>query len=727
MVQFDNQYRQVKLKVVYYGPALGGKTTCLQYIHRVTDPQRRTKLYALNTASDRTLFFDLLGVDLGKIRGYRLLLQLYTVPGQVHYNATRRAVLAGADGVVFVADSQRSQFAANRESVENMLENLTANGLDPGAIPLVVLYNKWDLPDLTPPAELEQALNPRRVPSFETVATTGTGILESFAAIAEASVLSVAERLGVGGQPEALNRLVANVHSVLQPLFPKGAAPMVESPVILRQAAGEGPLSQDELVGEAVQANVAMAELNTRLDRLTAELERRVGQLRAINDFGSLMAMAREPEDVTASLLERLLSELRVTTGSLMLVDDKGNLVEVLRRGLASDPMTRPDQQGRPAAEAVLGSRQPYLARLDDMETSQLINTPWLAELRTLGLVGALAVPLVAQDRALGVLTCYAAEGRGAFAEEDLEFASALSANAAVALANARAWRTLEQLNRSLEDTVAGRTRELEQALDRSRALAAELEERNQALEAANLRLRDMERLKGDLLHRIAHELNTPVTSIQAAIRILARYQELPPEKTNRFLEIITGESNRLAELIASALQAAVLRAAEAPAAREEVPLPELLKRVITPLRTEVSTRRLSLNVKVAAGLENVHGDPEQLETALRAIVRNAVDFNREEGSVTITVRPVRRDGHSYVEMRVEDTGAGISAEDLVHAGELFWQGGNVMTDKPRGMGMGLAVARRVAALHGGQVDISSTEGEGTIVSLLVAAGARLS
>ena len=145
MVQFDNQFRQIKLKVVYYGPALGGKTTCLQYIHRVMDPQRRTKLYALNTASDRTLFFDLLGLDLGRVRGYQLLVQLYTVPGQVHYNATRRAVLAGADGVVFVADAQRSQLTANRESLAGMAENLRANGLNPDEIPLVIMYNKQDL------------------------------------------------------------------------------------------------------------------------------------------------------------------------------------------------------------------------------------------------------------------------------------------------------------------------------------------------------------------------------------------------------------------------------------------------------------------------------------------------------------------------------------------------------------------------------------------------------
>ena len=150
MVQFENQYRQIKVKIVYYGPALGGKTTCLQHIHRITDPQRRTRLYSLNTASDRTLFFDLLSLNLGRIRGYRLAIQLYTVPGQVQYNATRRTVLAGADGVVFVADSQRDQQDANLQSFANLKENLEANGIDPQSQPLVLQYNKRDLANLVP-------------------------------------------------------------------------------------------------------------------------------------------------------------------------------------------------------------------------------------------------------------------------------------------------------------------------------------------------------------------------------------------------------------------------------------------------------------------------------------------------------------------------------------------------------------------------------------------------
>ena len=722
MVQFDNQFRQIKLKVVYYGPALGGKTTCLQYIHRVMDPQRRTKLYALNTASDRTLFFDLLGLDLGRVRGYQLLVQLYTVPGQVHYNATRRAVLAGADGVVFVADAQRSQLTANRESLAGMAENLRANGLNPDEIPLVIMYNKQDLPDLLTAGALEDALNPRRAPSFPSVATTGTGVLTAFAAIAEATVAAVADRLGVPAQGEAAQRLLDHVRSMLQPLGAAESAAVPESEVVVRRAGAETPLDPDQLMGEAVQANVAMTELNVRLDRLAAALEQRLRQLRAINEFGVLMSAAREPEEVTTGFLERLLGELDVTAGSLMLLDDQGNLVEVLRRGLAGDPLMVPDGDGMPAAREVLGSRRSRLIRLDETTPQTVAASPWLAAMAGLGLAAGMAVPLVAQDRALGVVTCYALPGRGGFEEEDLEFTSALAGNAATALANARSWRSLERINRSLEETVAARTRELESSLGRAQGLAVQLEARNRELEAANQQLRSVEQLKGTLLNHIAHELNTPVTSIQTAIRILARYQELPAEKTQRFMEIIAHESGRLAELIGSALQAAVLRGAEGEPHRVPVPVTDLLRRVLTPLRPEANERRLNVQVRVASGLDAVSGDAEQLEAALSALVRNAIEFNRDKGNVTVIVRPVQRDGRALVEWRVEDTGAGMPPEELAQAGTLFWQGGNVMTGKPRGLGLGLAVARQVAVLHGGELQLQSVVGEGTTATLVMAA-----
>lgn len=722
MVQFDNQYRQVKLKIVYYGPGLCGKTTCLQYIHRVTDPQRRTKLYALNTASDRTLFFDLLSLDLGRVRGYRVALQLYTVPGQVQYNATRRAVLAGADGVVFVADSQRSKARENQESLANLLDNLKANGLDADTLPIVLHYNKRDLPEVLSRAELDRLVNPKGWRVFETVATLGGGVMEGFAAITEATVMSVADRLGLSGQPETIKRLAGNVRTALQPLLPRATAQAVEAPVVIRPAGKADALTPDELVADAVRANVAMGELSTRLDTLSGELARRVKALHSVAEFGHLMSLAREPEDVTVAFFERFQRELRVNAGTLMVMREEGELLEVMRKGLAADPMSQPDARGEVPARMVIASRQPVLAQLEELEPAQVLASPWLDEARSLGFVSALAVPLIAQDRPVGLVTAYADSTRGQIEDEELELATVLAASAAVALANARAWRSLEQINRSLEGAVAERTRELEAALGRVQALANQLEDRNLELEGANRQLRDLERLKGDLLSRIAHELNTPVTAIQTAARILGRYGEVPPDKAAKFVEIISQESGRLAELIASALQAAVLGVGEGRPQAQAIPLADLLKRVLAPLRGEIAERKLTLQVKIAAGLEKLWGEAEQLEAALRAIVKNAVEFNREGGSVTIIARPVRRSGPAMVELRVEDTGVGISPEDLPHLTEVFWQGGNVLTSKPRGLGLGLAVARRVVDNHRGVLDITSEPGKGTVASLLLPA-----
>ena len=219
MVQFDNQNRQIKIKIVYYGPAVGGKTTCLRHIHRVTDPRRRTKLYSLNTASDRTLFFDLLSLNLGRIRGNRLALQLYTVPGQVQYDATRRTVLTGADGVVFVADSQVSQREANLESLENLWANMAATGLDRAKVPLVLQYNKRDLDAIQKVEEMEAGLNPDTLPAFPTVATTGEGVIEAFSAIGELTLAAVADKLGVGTSPQAISRLQEQMRKAMQPFL----------------------------------------------------------------------------------------------------------------------------------------------------------------------------------------------------------------------------------------------------------------------------------------------------------------------------------------------------------------------------------------------------------------------------------------------------------------------------------------------------------------------------
>ncbi len=179
--------REITCKIVYYGPGRSGKTTNLQYVYERVPGERRGRMVSLATQTDRTLFFDFLPLELGSISGFTTRLQLYTVPGQVYYDATRKLVLQGADGVVFVADSQARQLDENIESLQNLQANLLQQGVDVRTIPLVLQYNKQALPRelVLPAAELDDALNFRGVPSFPADALTGTGVFETLRAISE--------------------------------------------------------------------------------------------------------------------------------------------------------------------------------------------------------------------------------------------------------------------------------------------------------------------------------------------------------------------------------------------------------------------------------------------------------------------------------------------------------------------------------------------------------------
>lgn len=186
--------REINCKIVYYGPGLCGKTTNLQFIYNKTNPDARGKLISLETDTERTLFFDFLPLSLGELPGgFKTRFHLYTVPGQVFYDASRKLILRGVDGVVFVADSQFARMEANLESVDNLRTNLAEQGDSLDKLPYVVQYNKRDLPTAIPVAELREMINTTNVPDFEAVATKGTGVFETLKAIAK-QVLSELKR-----------------------------------------------------------------------------------------------------------------------------------------------------------------------------------------------------------------------------------------------------------------------------------------------------------------------------------------------------------------------------------------------------------------------------------------------------------------------------------------------------------------------------------------------------
>jgi len=216
MVLFNYATKEITAKIVYYGPGLCGKTTNLQFVYDSLPSNNKSKMLSLATKTDRTLFFDFLPLDLGKIRGMRTKLQLYTVPGQVYYNSTRQLVLKGADGIVFVADSQDHAIDANLESLQNLEDNLKRQGVRIREIPLVMQYNKRDLSNALPVSQLQSEVNKLGAPSFESVATTGLGVEETLKGVTQLVLQHLIKKYGLEGS-EPLDREIQILNPAVSP------------------------------------------------------------------------------------------------------------------------------------------------------------------------------------------------------------------------------------------------------------------------------------------------------------------------------------------------------------------------------------------------------------------------------------------------------------------------------------------------------------------------------
>jgi len=220
MVLFNYATKEITAKIVYYGPGLCGKTTNLQLIYDSLPSNHKSKMLSLSTKTDRTLFFDFLPLELGKIRGMRTKLQLYTVPGQVYYNSTRQLVLKGADGLVFVADSQEEALDANLESIQNLDDNLKRQGMKIADVPVVIQYNKRDLPNALPIAKLNREINKSKAPHFESVATTGVGVEETLNGITQLVLSNLVKKYGLEGS-EPLERDIQVLNPVGETASPE--------------------------------------------------------------------------------------------------------------------------------------------------------------------------------------------------------------------------------------------------------------------------------------------------------------------------------------------------------------------------------------------------------------------------------------------------------------------------------------------------------------------------
>ena len=248
MVQINFAQKQINAKIVYYGPGMSGKTTNLEIVHQRAPSNNRGDLTSISTDGDRTLFFDYMPLDLGSIAGMKTCFQMYTVPGQVYYNSTRKLVLQGVDGVIFIADSGPDCMEANIEAMRNLEENLNEYGKSLATLPHVIQYNKRDLPDAMPLEQLEQALNAHGAPTFEGVASTGQGVFPTLKGLA-ALVLRNIQAECAGGTSQLARTGFHNAPGAAQPVQQPAAAPPPATPTPAR-----APIPVEEQVGAGAQA-----------------------------------------------------------------------------------------------------------------------------------------------------------------------------------------------------------------------------------------------------------------------------------------------------------------------------------------------------------------------------------------------------------------------------------------------------------------------------------------
>jgi len=761
MVQVNQSEKIINAKVVYYGPPLGGKTTSLQAIHRLTDPKNTQPLISMNTAQDRTLFFDLLPFTVANVLGHTLKLKLYTVPGQVQYTATRRVVLAGADAVVMVADSQKKMAKENRKCLVDLKENLKANGLKYKTLPLVFQYNKRDLDQLSTPEELEEMLNERNVPQRLTVATTGVGVMESFVEIIKAMLLSFKERFGSMGKSFDNEQIMADIERQFSryyvdpttvevpepdPATESGAAPeepgtgpqasltsvtplprlgqlgeeTEEAPssitgdiygtedletsdrIITRAENKRRGLQLEEQLKESVRSNIELSEQYQDLVETQNLLSQRVNELVALSDIGGIINSSLDLDEMLSKMLAQAVQSSGGSQGSLLMFDSaQQQLEEHSLHGLEQDPLNSIIIPGTGSVAHQLAMRREPLVFSDirrdlffgeDHETCKEI-------------ISMMSAPLISGKEQRGMISVYSTDPQVVFDSQHLRFLTVLTHQAAVGIENATLYEELKNERASLARKVDERTRELSDALQM---------------------LKEADAAKDRFLSSVSHEMKTPLTSIISYTELLLSFTDEPAETRQEFLDIIKGEAEKLHRMTTRVLYFSELESEHQQPNREQVAVDKLVVEAAKELKGRLRAKSQKLAVRLRKPVLPVVGDPQRLYTVFANLLENASKFAPNGTSIQLSAETLREGNHSMrypaVRITLRDHGPGIPADDRERIFKRFEQGGELLTSKPEGMGMGLPIASKIIEDHGGHIELNPDVDDGAEFIILLEA-----
>lgn len=691
MAQWNRTERTLYAKLVYYGPALGGKTTNLKVLHDLTDPEGRQKLVSVETADDRTLFFDLLPFELGNVLGYKVGVKLYTVPGQVRYDTTRRVVLAGADGVVFVADSDPAREHDDRTSWENLRKNLRANDLDPAAVPIVVQLNKRDVAGAFPQAAMEGWFGLTPGQAIPAVASEGPGVLETFVTACHAML----ERLVALAEPATRKSLDAgdlagHVERAFAPLLARARAGTV--------AAGRGKASApfvlegSDLLQSAVATSLTLGEQLTDAHGRASRLGREAEALRRLSDVLRGTGASFDRGIVVESALAAAATTIGAAGAVLISTSPSGAITIEGASGCALDPLVDCPAAGHLIRRMVASGGA---STIDDLAVELPGAGPALDGFRCLAVVPVEAAPrtalLVVMPQPDGVVT-----------DHEIRFLATLAGHLAVGLDKVRTHAEIRRHRDRLEQTVRERTVELRKAFDDLTSLDA---------------------MKDRFLSNVSHEMRSPLTAIIGAATFLKDYDGRR-EQREEMAAAILHAADSLHALLDGLLRVAGLKGTGAPSVGP-VGATEL---VAEALRLAGNEGRVG--VTIDPKIETVQADRQLVPRAIANLIDNAIKFGPAGGPVDVRVATcmLARSGAGVrgVAISVLDRGPGIQEEEVERIFVAFEQGGDPLTAKPGGVGLGLYEARTIARRHGGTLIHLPRPGGGSEFRISLPAGGEM-
>ena len=683
MAQWNHREKTLAAKLVYYGPAFGGKTTNLESLHRLTDPRGEQRLTSLKTAGDRTLFFDLLPFDLGSILGYDVSIKVYTVPGQVRYDTTRQVVLTGADAVVFVADSTAEREEQTRWSVQNLRMNLRSQGISPGEIPIIYQFNKQDLLEAATPEVVAGWCDIPAADGFPAVANVGEGVLESFVAASKGMLERIVSRADERTRKSIdSEQMSAQIDRAFEPYLARRSEPLAIDPAATEPHSpdpDDGTISfhGEDLLADAIRGSSELAEqvgtLSKRVRRQQGELE----ALRRLNQALTQGGASFDVEKVVDAALEAAADVLGAGSVALVQRERLQDPIALRCWGRVQEPLVA-SEEGARLVERMASAAASSAGAVVVENLLEELTSPAALEPAN-GLRAAACVRLKPQSTRY--LMVYASQPDGSFCEDDLRFLHALAAQLSVGLEQIALHTDVATHRDTLETTVAARTVELRQTLTS---------------------LREIEGTKERLLNNLSHEMRTPLTAILGAATFLQDYESDAAQRHE-----LTGAIQNSAERLQGHLEQ-LLQVAEWGHETELECQPTTSQQWVDAAIALVPDAQSQLQLRLTDCTLEL--DTTRISRALANLIDNAIKFSPDDAKVELDLSTRDRN----CRLSVLDRGQGVADQDRDRIFAPFEQGGDPLTEKPEGMGVGLYETACVVKLHGGTLSYEPRRGGGS-------------